>query len=69
MIETRRNFSRRILFRLLVLGVIVAAILFMNYGYINDLYLKNQLTPVGLVINSGILLAFLLGLLKVISSL
>ena len=69
MIETRRNFSRRILFRLLVLGVIVAAILFISHGYINDLYLKNQLTPVGLVINGGILLAFLLGLLKVISSL
>jgi len=69
MIETRRNFSRRILFRLLVLGVVVAVILFMNYGYINDLYLKNQLTPVGLVINSGIMLAFLLGLIKVISSL
>ncbi|MEN8205311.1 MAG: MotA/TolQ/ExbB proton channel family protein [Pseudomonadota bacterium] len=69
MIETRRNFSRRILFRLLVLGVIVAVILFMSYGYINDLYLENQLTPVGLVINGGILLAFLLGLIKVISSL
>jgi hypothetical protein len=69
MIETRRNFSRRILFRLLVLGVIVAVILFMNYGYINDLYIQNQLTPVGLIINSGILLAFLSGLLKVVSSL
>ena len=69
MIETRRNFSRRILFRLLFLGVIVAVILFVSYGYVNDLYLKNQLTPVGLVINSGIILAFLLGLIKVISSL
>ena len=69
MIETRRNFSRRILFRLFVLGVIVAVILFMNYSYINDLYIKNQLTPVGLVINSGIVLAFLLGLIKIISSL
>jgi hypothetical protein len=69
MIETRRNFSRRILFRLLVLSVIVAVILFMNYGYINDLYIQNQLTPVGLIINSGILLAFLSGLLKVVSSL
>jgi hypothetical protein len=69
MIETRRNFSRRILFRLLVLSVIVAVILFMNYGYVNDLYIQNQLTPVGLIINSGILLAFLSGLLKVVSSL
>jgi hypothetical protein len=69
MIETRRNFSRRILFRLFVLGVIVAVILFMNYSYVNDLYIKNQLTPVGIIINGGILIAFLLGLIKVISSL
>lgn len=69
MIETRHNFSRRMLFRLVVFGVIVVAILVSNYGYINSLYLKNQLTPVGLVINGGILIAFLLGLIKVISSL
>ena len=69
MVETRRNFSRRMLFRLVVFGVIVVAILISNYGYINSLYLKNQLTPVGMVINGGILIAFLLGLIKVISSL
>ena len=69
MIETRRNFSRRMLFRLVVLSVIVTVILFINYGYINDLYLRNQLTPVGLVINGGIVLAFLLGLVKVITAL
>jgi hypothetical protein len=69
MIETRRNFSRRILFRLLVLAVIVAVIVFMNYSYVNDLYIKNQRTPVGMIINSGIMLAFLLGLIKVVSSL
>ena len=54
MIETRRNFSRRILFRLLVLGVIAAVIVFMNYSYVNDLYIKNQRTPLGMIINSGI---------------
>ena len=69
MVETRHNFSRRMLFRLVVFGVIVVAILISNYGYINSLYLKNQLTPVGMVINGGILIAFLLGLIKVISSL
>ena len=69
MVETRHNFSRRMLFRLVVFGVIVVAILISNYGYINSLYLKNQLTPVGIVINGGILIAFLLGLIKVISSL
>jgi hypothetical protein len=69
MIETRRNFSRRMLFRLVVLGVLVAGILVAKYDYVNDLYLSNQLTPVGLIINGGILVAFLLGLFKVISSL
>ncbi len=69
MIETRRNFSRRMLFRLVFFGVIAVAILLANYSYINDLYLKNQLTPVGMIINGGIMLAFLLGLIKIISSL
>jgi hypothetical protein len=69
MVETRHNFSRRMLFRLVVFGVIAVAILISNYGYINSLYLKNQLTPVGIIINGGILIAFLLGLIKVISSL
>jgi hypothetical protein len=69
MIEIRRNFSRRMLLRLVVFGVIAIAILFANYGYINELYLKNQLTPVGMIINSGIMFAFLLGLIKVTTSL
>ena len=69
MIETRRNFSRRMLFRLVFFGVIAVAILLANYSFINDLYLENQLTPVGMIINGGIMLAFLLGLIKIISSL
>ena len=69
MIETRRNFSRRMLFRLVIFGVLAVVIVLANYGYINDLYFKNQLTPVGLVINGGIMLAFLLGLIKIITSL
>ena len=69
MIETRRNFSRNMLFRLVFFGVIAVAILLANYGFINDLYLKNQLTPIGMIINGGIMLAFLLGLIKIISSL
>ncbi|MGB5179282.1 MAG: MotA/TolQ/ExbB proton channel family protein [Gammaproteobacteria bacterium] len=69
MIETRRNFSRNMLFRLVFFGVIAVVIVLANYGYVNDLYLKNQLTPVGIIINGGIMLAFLLGLIKIISSL
>jgi hypothetical protein len=69
MIETRHNFSRRMLLRLVVFAVIIIAVILANYSYINSLYLENQLTSLGMIVNGGILVAFLLGLIKVISSL
>jgi len=69
MIESRSNFSRRMLIRLIVLGTIVGIILLANYQFISELYLKNQQTPVGLIVNGGILLVFLLGLVKIITTL
>jgi hypothetical protein len=69
MLETRPNFSRRVLFRLLVLGVIVLLILVANIGLLNQLYFENQKTPVGLIVNGSILVVFLLGLAKIISAL
>ena len=69
MIESRSNFSRRMLIRLIVLGAIVVIILLANYQFINELYLKNQQTPVGLIVNGGILLVFLLGLVKIVTTL
>ena len=69
MIESRSNFSRRMLIRLIVLGTIVGIILLANYQFIYELYLKNQQTPVGLIVNGGILLVFLLGLVKIITTL
>ena len=69
MIESRSNFSRRMLIRLIVLGAVVAIALLANYQFINELYLKNQQTPVGLFVNGAILLVFLLGLVKIITSL
>ena len=69
MIESRSNFSRRMLLRLVVLGTIVAVILLANYQFISELYFKNQQTPVGLIVNGGILLVFLLGLVKIVTTL
>jgi len=69
MIESRSNFSRRMLIRLIVLGTVAVIILLANYQFISDLYLKNQQTPVGLVVNGGILLVFLLGLVKIVTTL
>ena len=69
MMESRSNFSRRMLIRLIVLGAIVVMVLLANYQFINDLYLKDQQTPVGLFVNGGILLVFLLGLVKIVTTL
>ena len=69
MMESRSNFSRRMLIRLIVLGAIVVMVLLANYQFINELYLKDQQTPVGLFVNGGILLVFLLGLVKMVTTL
>jgi hypothetical protein len=69
MLETRPNFSRRVLFRLIVLGVVVLLVLLANIGLLNQLYFENQKTPVGLIVNGSILVVFLLGLAKVIAAL
>jgi len=69
MIESRSNFSRRMLIRLIVLGAIVVVLLLANFQFVNEIYLKNQQTPVGLIVNGSILLVFLLGLVKIITTL
>ncbi len=69
MIDTQSNFSRRMLFRLLILAVVVLALLLVNVEFINNVYLERQQTPFGLMINSAILLVFLLGLAKVVMAL
>jgi biopolymer transport protein ExbB/TolQ len=56
------------LIRLVVLGAVVVMILLANHQFINELYLKNQQTPVGLIVNGSILLVFLLGLVKIVTT-
>ncbi len=69
MIDTQPNFSRRMLFRLILLAVVVLALLLANVEFINNVYLERQQTPFGLMINGAIMLVFLLGLAKVVTSL
>jgi hypothetical protein len=57
------------LIRLIVLGTIVVIVILANYQFINELYLKNQQTPVGLIVNGSILLVFFLGLVKIVTTL
>lgn len=66
MIDTRHNHSGRMLLRLVILGTLGLLVLLANVDFIKGLYLEHQLTSAGLLINGGIVLVFLLGLVKVI---
>jgi hypothetical protein len=69
MLDIQTNFSRRMLFRLVILAVVVLVLLLANVDFINKVYLERQQTPFGLMINGAIMLVFLLGLAKVIMAL
>jgi hypothetical protein len=69
MIDVNTNFSSRMLLRLVVLGLVVLAIVLANITFVNELYFDRQITPAGLAINGGIVAVFLLGMVKIISSL
>jgi len=66
MIDIRHNHSGRTLLRLVILGTLALLVLLANINFIQGLYLEHQLTPAGLLINGGIVLVFLLGLVKMI---
>ena len=69
MIEFKSNYSFNILIRLIVVSVLLILLLLYNVDYIQNVYLKNQLTNTGYFINGIILGLFFLGMLKLISSL
>jgi hypothetical protein len=51
---------------MLVLGAIVAGLIYWKLDFINDIYFRDQLTPTGLIVNGAIIGLFLLGLLRII---
>ena len=65
-INLRRHYSRNTLFRMIVLAALAAGIGIWKYDLINAVYFKDQLTPMGLVINGAILALFILGLLRTV---
>jgi len=62
--DFKRNFSRRILLRLLVLALVLGAVIATNLDFVANVYFRNQLTQTGLLINGGIALLFLVGLAR-----
>lgn len=69
MIQFKSNYSFNILLRLIVMSVIVVVLVYYNFDYIQNIYLKNQLTNTGYIINGTILGLFVIGMLKLMMSL
>ncbi len=69
MFNFRGKYSRNILLRMIILGALAAAGLVASYPFITEFYIQNQVTAVGWVVNSGILLLFALGIGKVVAGL
>jgi hypothetical protein len=62
--ELSIGLSRKVLLRLMVALLILAAVLALNLDFLEGLYFSDQLTVVGWIINGAIVLLFLTGLAK-----
>lgn len=69
MIQFKSNYSFNVLLRLIVISVLLVMLIFYNLDYIQNIYLKNQLTNTGYIINGSIIGLFLLGMAKLVASL
>lgn len=63
------KFSRGVLGRLIILALLVGAAIAASAGFVDDFYFRRQITPVGLAINSGIVLLFSVGMIKLVATL
>lgn len=68
MIQFKPSYSFNILMRLIVVSILVAILIYYNFDFIQNVYLKNQLTHTGYIINGSIIGLFFLGLVKLVSS-
>jgi hypothetical protein len=66
-IKLRRNFSRNTLFRMIILALLAAAVAVWKFDLIDAVYFKDQLTPMGLLINGAIVALFVVGLLRIVA--
>lgn len=67
MIDIKRNFSRGVLIRLGIVVVLAIVVLLVNRDFILNVYLRDQLTDLGLLINGGIVGLFLLGMARIVA--
>ncbi len=65
-INLRHRYSRNSLLLMAGVGIVVAALLVWQRDLIQTIYIKDQLTTLGLVINGAILTLFLIGILRMV---
>ncbi len=66
-IQLRRNFSRNILIRMIIMSLIALGLIVWKFEFINQVYFRDQLTSTGLIINGAIVLLFFVGILRMIT--
>ena len=66
MVDLNKNYSRRLLIRLVVLLVVALLVISSVFNEISAIYFDNQITATGIIINGAIITLFTLGILKII---
>ena len=69
LIQFRRAYSRSVLLQMLLSAIVVGLLIAWQYGKIKDIYLTNQLSDVGIILNGLILVLFLLGMFRIVVAL
>jgi hypothetical protein len=67
MIQFKANYSRRVLFQLVILSTLIGFFMLANLDFLTNVYFKNQATNTGYIVNGSILILFALGLFRVVS--
>lgn len=67
MVQFKQHYSKRVLLQLIVLAVLLGIVILLNLEFIQNIYLKNQVTNTGYIVNGSILGLFGLGLFRLIS--
>lgn len=66
MVQYKKNYSRSVLFQFLALSLLCVFLLLINHEFLIEVYIHNQATNTGYIVNSGILLLFLIGITRLL---
>jgi len=68
-LDLRTGYSNNILVRMVIIGLVIGGAIFWQLDLISDIYFRNQVEGIGPMINGGIIVLFIAGILKLIVTL